>query len=777
MPVQTTTARVQYATNGTTGPWSIPFYFLADADVRVVYTDSAGNETELALTTDYSLTGEGVEAGGTCTTVSSYVAGGTITILRSVEALQPSDYADTDAFPAATLERNVDRLTMLAQRVLEAVSRALTFPVSDETSPALPSASARANTTLGFDATGAPTVLTPTSGSAADVLTRLADATDVAKGAALVAFRPTLNYVAGTIGHAVEYAGVTPSMFAYAGTVDPTGVADSTVALLAWAASPFPKLGEPGTFKLAQTLSFATNSPIDFRGMRIDASAGGTWTSAAVVLFAGSISAMPALSANVVRDQQVVATATAHGLDEGDVFCIYNPTDGSWSSIRAYYREGEFCKVARVTSTTGMVLLNPLYSDYLTASVNLYKLARADVEIQNLSVIGPAASAVVGVKPSLCTRVRMRNVHVPDGNYCGIYFDRCYDVETHGCNTMIGVTAVTDAYGMLVGNSQEVRVFGGMLYGKRAGFDIGGDDFTCAVPSRGVQLINATTDNERTSNFPSCDLHGNLEGFKAIGSRIRGGASWAGVHNEYIDCDFEDAPAGVGALIVGGSEWLGGTARVSGGTMRATELFKVGATEYAVVRIVTNTEAKQDTSLTIENVEADIGPNKIFVLSEMTAAATKKASCKVTDVTFTSAAVMNTVLRCEGTGAGGDGDWAIVDRISGGPAGTFLYIAASGYGAATPARLMMQRGISSVTSVIGAAASSTATTFGYSYGSKVPSVNTSQQERLVGALVIASMPRLVNASTFQADIYTTGGANFAAATAVNVSWSAGVSEV
>lgn len=90
---------------------------------------------------------------------------------------------------------------------------------------------------------------------------------------------------------------------------------------------------------------------------------------------------------------------------------------------------------------------------------------------------------------------------------------------------------------------------------------------------------------------------------------------------------------------------------------------------------------------------------------------------------------------------------------------------------------VLQRGIVSVTSVIGAAASSTATTFGYSYGSKIPSVNCSNQSRLVGALVIASMPRSVNASTFQSDIYTTGGANFAAAEVVSVSWSAGVCEV
>lgn len=754
--------------NGVTTVFAFDFLVPLNTDLLVI----VGGATQ-ALGTDYTVAGTGVSSGGTVTFTAAPASGVAVSVVRNIPATRSTDYQENGDLLADVLNDDFDRIVLMVQDATAVVGvRAVRGPVG-ESLVDLPPAASRANTTLGFDSNGQPTVLTPTSGSAADVLTRLADATDVAKGPALVAFRPTLNYVAATVGHALEYSGVTPSMFSHAGTVDPTGVADSTAALLAWAASPFPKLGEPGTFKLTQTLSFATNSPIDFRGMRIDASAGGTWTSAAVVLFAGSISAMPALSANVVRDQQVLATAAAHTLDEGDVFCIYNPTDASWSSIRAYYREGEFCKVARVTSTTGMVLLNPLYSDYLTASVNLYKLARAEVEISNLSVIGPAASAVVGVKTTLCTRVRMRNVHVQDGNYCGLYFDRSFDVETHGCNSLISATAVTDAYAMLVGNSQNVRIFGGMLHAKRAGFDIGGDDFTAAVPSRNVQITGATISNEMASNFPALDLHGNLEGFKATACHIVGGASWAGVDNEYVDCTFADAPAGVGALIVGGSEWLGGTARVTGGRMRATGVFSTDG----VVRIVTNTAAKQDTSLTVENVEADIGPNTIFVFTEMTAAATKKSSCKVTDINFTSAASMNTVLRCGGTGAGGDGDWVIVDRISGGPAGTFLYIAASGYGAATLARLMMQRGISSVTSVSAAAASSTATTFGYSYGSKVPSVNCSQQTRLVGAQVIAAMPRSVNSSTFQADIYTTSGATFGAVAAVDVSWSAGVSEV
>lgn len=187
MPVETTLSRVQYDTNGTTGPWSIPFYFLEDADILAVYADATGAETNLVLTTDYSLTGAGDESGGTMTTVSAYAAGGTLTILRDVDALQTTEFQDGDNFPASAVNRGLDRLTMIVQQLKEKVGRALLFPVSDDTSGALPSVAVRANTELRFDADGNLNFDAPASGSAADVLVRLASSA-VGWGSKLVAY-------------------------------------------------------------------------------------------------------------------------------------------------------------------------------------------------------------------------------------------------------------------------------------------------------------------------------------------------------------------------------------------------------------------------------------------------------------------------------------------------------------------------------------------------------------------------------------------------------------
>jgi len=172
MTVETTVSRAQYNTNGTTGPWTVPFYFIESGDLSVIYTDADGNESELVLDVGYTVTGAG-DPTGTVTTTTAYPAGGYITVLRDVEALQSSDYVNGDDFPAETLERDLDRLMQLIQQLLEVVGRSLVFAPSDTEGSTLPSAALRASKMLGFDADGRLFVMAPVSGSAADVLLQL----------------------------------------------------------------------------------------------------------------------------------------------------------------------------------------------------------------------------------------------------------------------------------------------------------------------------------------------------------------------------------------------------------------------------------------------------------------------------------------------------------------------------------------------------------------------------------------------------------------------------
>ena len=139
MTVSSETYRNAYAGNDIAVEFAIDFYFLADADIKAVLSvDATGVETELELTTHYTLVGAGVPAGGTLTMLTAPATGETLTITRNVALTQGTDYIENSAFPADSHEQALDRLTMIAQQIREIIDRTLKLPISQTADPTLP---------------------------------------------------------------------------------------------------------------------------------------------------------------------------------------------------------------------------------------------------------------------------------------------------------------------------------------------------------------------------------------------------------------------------------------------------------------------------------------------------------------------------------------------------------------------------------------------------------------------------------------------------------------
>jgi hypothetical protein len=156
MTVSSTTSKVSYTGNGLTTAFAVPFYVLAAADLQVILR-SGTTETVQALTTNYTVSGAGNEAGGTVTMLVAPASGTTLTIRRSIAATQGTDLLPNDRLPAEDLEDGLDKLTMIAQQLGEESDRSIKFPASDAAvSAQLPAASARASKFLTFDANGLP---------------------------------------------------------------------------------------------------------------------------------------------------------------------------------------------------------------------------------------------------------------------------------------------------------------------------------------------------------------------------------------------------------------------------------------------------------------------------------------------------------------------------------------------------------------------------------------------------------------------------------------------
>jgi len=130
MTVSSGTNKVQYNGSGTTGPFTVSYYFLADSHLKIIKTDTANIDTVLTLTTDYTVSGAGNLAGGSVTLVTALASGEKLTITRSVPVTQETDYVANDAFPAETHEEALDKLTMQNQEQEEVISRSLKIPTS-----------------------------------------------------------------------------------------------------------------------------------------------------------------------------------------------------------------------------------------------------------------------------------------------------------------------------------------------------------------------------------------------------------------------------------------------------------------------------------------------------------------------------------------------------------------------------------------------------------------------------------------------------------------------
>lgn len=156
MTVASTTSKVSYAGNGSTTAFTVSFYFLDNSHLKVVLRSSTGTETVKTITTDYTVSGAGSPSGGTVTMLVAPASGQTLVITRNVPLTQDVDYQPNDPFPANTHEQALDKLTMEAQQINEAVSRSIKLSATNTMTSTefTVGAADRANKVLGFDSAG-----------------------------------------------------------------------------------------------------------------------------------------------------------------------------------------------------------------------------------------------------------------------------------------------------------------------------------------------------------------------------------------------------------------------------------------------------------------------------------------------------------------------------------------------------------------------------------------------------------------------------------------------
>jgi len=140
MTVSSAVNRVSYVGNGSVSEYDYTFRIFEDTDLLVTVLDDSDNETELALTTDYTVDGVGDLNGGTITLVDSsqswldgdgdLLTGYTITIRRVRPLLQETDIRNQGAFYPEIHEDTFDTLTMVDQQQQDELDRSIKLPES-----------------------------------------------------------------------------------------------------------------------------------------------------------------------------------------------------------------------------------------------------------------------------------------------------------------------------------------------------------------------------------------------------------------------------------------------------------------------------------------------------------------------------------------------------------------------------------------------------------------------------------------------------------------------
>ena len=172
MTVSTTNTKVSFtgsSSNGTDGTSTFAYNFkvFSTAEIKVIIrTTATGVETTKTLTTHYTVTGAGEDAGGNVvfTSGNNPLSSETVIIKRNISLAQGTDYVANDPFPAESHEDGLDKIVHMVIQQNEELSRCLkaSETLTDLTTPEFTDAAAdRADKVLGFSSDG--TTLTTTT--------------------------------------------------------------------------------------------------------------------------------------------------------------------------------------------------------------------------------------------------------------------------------------------------------------------------------------------------------------------------------------------------------------------------------------------------------------------------------------------------------------------------------------------------------------------------------------------------------------------------------------
>lgn len=286
----------------------------------------------------------------------------------------------------------------------------------------------------------------------------------------------------------------------------------------------------------------------------------------------GSVNTLPTIGARVYANDRTVTFASAHGLEPGDVFIIYNTVDGSFNTARPYYRAGEFCKVRTVDSSTKVTVTRPTYDGYrVGADIECYKLVPIRAGVSNMTI--ECTPGKNGISIEFGSDLEFSNLDLRGTNYTHLNLARCYGVSISKIKAFDYQAEVGLNYGIVIGNSQRIRISDVDLETRRHGLATGHGGGPSVGPAR-VPVRDLIVSDSRINGLSGdvgvtgCNLHGNSEYVRFDNCTMPSGVNPAGDFISYRNCTIGTPPWGSAVSCM---EMLGTTLSFENCHFRATD--------------------------------------------------------------------------------------------------------------------------------------------------------------------------------------------------------------
>jgi hypothetical protein len=127
--------------NDATTVFPFAFKVFTAADLLVVNTSALGIESDLVIDVDYTVTlnsNQDNDPGGSVTLADALPTGERLTVTSDVAALQPLVLTNNGGFYPRVINDAFDKITIIAQQLVERVGRSLKLPISSTASATLP---------------------------------------------------------------------------------------------------------------------------------------------------------------------------------------------------------------------------------------------------------------------------------------------------------------------------------------------------------------------------------------------------------------------------------------------------------------------------------------------------------------------------------------------------------------------------------------------------------------------------------------------------------------